>query len=693
MAAIGAAAVLEEAVPTYLGDHQNISIAAIAPAQYGDTIYDPIVVGHPPVRESISTNTYTRIDGNMTQLRVTSYGESGLDILYRFIAMGAVHDSGERFADPACHPGTRVAVLEHLSAWSNDTRPESSILWIAQMFAGDCKNKNRLGASFFFKRGHPERGSWHRLFTTIAYQLAISVPGLSLHVQHAVEANKLVVSQAKELQFQLLIVEPLKRAPVPELLPILILDGLDECEDYKIQQEILRLFIDVIRVQRLPLRILIASRPEPHICGVIQTKETFNICRLMELRADDTAYEDIRRYLKDEFSKIHSEYIAEGMDLGAVWPPHEAVEHLVQKSSGIFIYAATVIRFVGDQYTHPQEQLDSVLGLDPESTCPLDDLYTEILSVAKQNDRQLRILHVIWRRTFADPEEIDLLLDLSRGTSRLALRGWHSLLEVPPINTQLQFRWRIIMILHASFTDFLGDARRSKGWCVSFPWLHSDYLHSSIRLLSVPPSTHHVRALCCEIIGTLPEMLNHATPCDQLFGVLRNPDFQNSLFLTDYTPKSPWPHRGSQYPSDLIRLWECHRFLSTLRRFYSTFEENFGGLESSPTYKYDSLYTEILSGQSTLIFILSAKLLVPGGMYPTLRLFDLTYRIFEPFFAFRDRLDLPISEGDSLLAFIADPDRAGPLYLDPQDTAEVLILRWITRAREFMVSGDFWLDP
>src|ERR1700761_5684528 len=124
-----------------------------------------------------------------------------------------------------------------------------------------------------------------------------------------------------------------------------------------------------------------------------------------------------------------------------------------------------------------------------------------------------------------------------------------------------------------------------------------------------------------EIIGTLPEMLNHATPCDQLFGVLRNPNFQNSLFLTDYTPKSLWPHvsililstvfcllilkqRGSQYPSDLIQLWECHQFLSTLRRFYSTFEENFGGLESSPTFKYDSLYTEILSGQSTLIFIL-----------------------------------------------------------------------------------------
>ncbi|KAF7369416.1 NACHT domain-containing protein [Mycena venus] len=75
--------------------------------------------------EIIPANTY-HVGGNMTQL--TLYGEPALDILYRFIAMGATHDSGERFAEPACHPGTRIAVLEQLSAWADDTRPESSIL-------------------------------------------------------------------------------------------------------------------------------------------------------------------------------------------------------------------------------------------------------------------------------------------------------------------------------------------------------------------------------------------------------------------------------------------------------------------------------------------------------------------------------------------------------------------------------------
>jgi hypothetical protein len=368
---------------------------------------------------------------------------------------------------------------------------------IAQMFAGNCNNKGRLGASFFFKRGDPERGSWDRLFTTIAFQLAHSVPGVLLHIQHAVEVNKLVVKQAKELQIQRLIVKPLKSVPVPQLLPILILDGLDECEDTKIQQDLLRLFIDAIHVHQLPIRILIASRPEPHIRGVLQTKATFNICRLMELSADKTAYEDIRKYLHNEFSRIRSEYFADGITLGDMWPGLEVIKNLVWKSSGIFIYAVTVTCFIGDLYSgsHPQERLDSVLNLDPMSTAPLDDLYSQILSNLKQNDQQLRILHVIWQIHSGylvfrvDPEAIDMLLDLRCGTSRLALRCLHSLLEVPPIASRFKCLWQTTGVKHTSFIDFLGDPRRSKGWYVASTWLHSNLLHCMIRLLSSTPPT------------------------------------------------------------------------------------------------------------------------------------------------------------------------------------------------------------
>ncbi|KAJ7110415.1 hypothetical protein C8R44DRAFT_883572 [Mycena epipterygia] len=54
---------------------------------------------------------------------------------------------------------------------------------------------------------------------------------------------------------------------------------------------------------------------------------------------------------------------------------------IVKKSSGCFICAATVIRFVDDEYSHPIDRLAAVVALDPKSTAPLDDLYTQILSV------------------------------------------------------------------------------------------------------------------------------------------------------------------------------------------------------------------------------------------------------------------------------------------------------------------------
>jgi hypothetical protein len=72
--------------------------------------------------------------------------------------------------------------------------------------------------------------------------------------------------------------------------------------------------------------------------------------------------------------------MAKGIDLGSVWLLRATLEHLVAKSSGIFVYASTVIRYVDDEYSHPVDRLDSVLSLDPRNTAPLDDLYTQVLS-------------------------------------------------------------------------------------------------------------------------------------------------------------------------------------------------------------------------------------------------------------------------------------------------------------------------
>ncbi|KAJ6527352.1 hypothetical protein DFH09DRAFT_1371431 [Mycena vulgaris] len=357
------------------------------------------------------SNTFNSVGGDF----VTSYGEAGIDLLYCNVATEALHNSGERFEEPACHPGTRTAILEQLDLWSTDTSTESTIMWlhgcagagksaIAQMFAGNIQREGRLGASFFFK--------------------PMSVPALRSPIQQAVEHDKLVVGRAMAVSFEQLLVEPFQNVQELQHIPVIVLDGLDECADHKVQQQIVRLFIRAIRDHRLPIRLLIASRPEPHLREILEKEDIFAICRHSALSADKSAFDDIHKYFLDEFSRIHSESMDRGIDLGSHWPSPSAVNQLVRTSSATFIYATTVIRFVDDEYHHPADRLQSILDLDPQSTAPLDDLYTQILSGVPQEQatQQLRILHIIWRNIRIDPEELDLLLNLRAGTCRLILR-------------------------------------------------------------------------------------------------------------------------------------------------------------------------------------------------------------------------------------------------------------------------------
>ncbi|KAJ6564106.1 hypothetical protein B0H19DRAFT_1067698 [Mycena capillaripes] len=624
------------------------------PAPYGDLTSYPGNYTHTLFEEidgaRAHATTFNSVGGDMTQVSVTSYGESanvrktGIDILYHYVAIEALHNSGERFPEPACHPGTRTAILDELRAWALDTNPESSLLWlngsagagksaIAQMFAGECAHQGRLGASFFFRRGHTNRGTWQKLFATVAYQLATSVSEFRLPIQQSVDNDKLVIGRSMAVQFEKLLVDPFNHAPTLQFLPIIVLDGLDECEGNKIQQEILRLFIQAIRAGRLPVRILIASRPEPHLREVLDADDVFGICQQSELSADEFAYDDIRTYLRDEFSRIHLEHKARGIDLGAVWPGQKALEHLVRKSSGIFIYAATVVWFVDDEYSHPISGLDSVFRLDPNSTAPLDDLYTQILSPL--SPYVLHILHAVWRETprmLIVPEDIDMLLNQPRGTSRLAFRGLHSLVEVPPIRALPDPR-DSVTFLHASFADYLDDERRSGKWV---------------------------------LIQELPQLLSDTPPSESLIALLRNQHFQQSLFL---------------------QLWEDHSFIGAIVQNGNRPLPNSG----APSLQFDWIYSEIFTQHPELLFVVRA-LRVVGNYWAIIDLCNMTYEVFRPFLQLRDLVHLPFPAGDAPQDFLADPIRAGVLHCDPKTTAEEVALLLIHQAKEFARGAVDYMD-
>ncbi|KAF7364214.1 putative nwd2 protein [Mycena sanguinolenta] len=327
-----------------------------------------------------------------------------------------------------------------------------------QNLAGQLQDAGRLGASFFFKRGHTTRGNAKALFSTIAYQLAISVPWLREPISQIVENDPSVVARSIDIQMRKLISEPC--SPYKDRYPLaIIIDGLDECEGHDIQENILRILRSSSSDYTIPFRFFVASRPEPHIHEMFDS--SFYSDHHCSVNVEQS-FDAVNKYLCDEFARIHREHSTMAM-VSSPWPAEDVVKKLVQKSSGHFIYASTIIKFIDDKNYHPTQRLAVVQcgnSTGPQSAFDLlDQLYVTILNSAPRQSELVPILVAIVNFEVS-PEEIDQLFRLAEGDTRLRLRGLHSLLIVPSNKTDR------ISSHHASFLDFLDNPGRSGTFCV-----------------------------------------------------------------------------------------------------------------------------------------------------------------------------------------------------------------------------------
>ncbi|KAJ7766455.1 hypothetical protein B0H14DRAFT_2253018, partial [Mycena olivaceomarginata] len=164
------------------------------------------------------------------------------------------------------------------------------------------------------------------------------------------------------------------------------------------------------------------------------------------------------------------------------WPSSEILDLLVQKSSGYFIYAATVIKFVDDRDFRPTERLAAVVywqTLPTDSDRPfaaLDQLYTQILSCVPGRSRLIHILTAITHFPRLALGDVERLLGLNPGDVGLSFRRLHSIFDMPS-NGQ-------ISVYHASIPDFLGDPTRSGEFCVSILQRRLELARSVLKALS-----------------------------------------------------------------------------------------------------------------------------------------------------------------------------------------------------------------
>jgi hypothetical protein len=393
-----------------------------------------------------------------------------------------MHDSKERFPQPKCHPFTRERILRRILNWAKSDSAER-ILWVSgsagtgksaiaqtiaerfkQNVAEGNEQKVHLAATFFFFRTSPERNTSERLITTLAYQVALSVPGAKEFIAKAIEDDPAVFTRDMNSQLFQLIVHPVTLAAqgwgsVQQSL--VIIDGLDECIDKKEQTDILSAICNALTTRELPLRFLILSRPEYDIRMRFQQTDLQSATVRYVLDMDDMVTKDIATFLEAEFSRIHQEHCIRETP----WPPKYVIQFLAERASGQFIYGSTIIKFLDDRHFQPQERLEMVLGILPHGTfspfAEIDFLYTRILDAvpASKVERTLLCLGAIIDQhhlkigyvALTETKFLDQLFQLNPGGVEHLLKELHSVLN---IKSEVSIR-------HKSFSDFLTDEARS----------------------------------------------------------------------------------------------------------------------------------------------------------------------------------------------------------------------------------------
>ncbi|KAJ7436916.1 hypothetical protein FB451DRAFT_185994 [Mycena latifolia] len=396
------------------------------------------------------------------------HSETGIQTLHRAVALEALHDSMESFPQPRCHPQTRTSMLDNLYSWATEENTTYSIYWlhgpagagksaIMQTLCRRLQDSGQFSGSFFFKRSHTTRGNAKALFVTLAYQLALRHPELKGPISESVEGDPSTVGREMDVQLAKLIIGPCAALTNSPSITLLI-DGLDECNGNDVQQEVLRLLGSA--VSKIPmLRILIAGRPEPQISQAFKEPGMNGLYHLLDIRP---SFMDIRSYLLSEFNRIHHEHEETMASVPTPWPTRDIFEVLVDKSSGYFIYVATIIKFIDDRDFRPTERLAAVIeNLPTECGTPfhaLDELYSQILRDVPSQSRMLNILCVIVHGSMLrrSTKNIERLLGLNPGDVKLTLRRLQSLLLVPEDETD------VISLHHKSFPDFLIDPNRSR---------------------------------------------------------------------------------------------------------------------------------------------------------------------------------------------------------------------------------------
>ena len=453
----------------------------------------------------------------------------GKDLLLQSASPAALPDSSERIDQPRCMEETRVELCQELDDWEKSPLGAATMKWVSGgagdgktalllTFADLCRRQKRAVGAFFASNRITDCSDGNRIVPTLALQLMQAFPSTAKYIGKALRDDPHLLSKGREVQMNALIVEPIKRierltrflATVTFGLitypTLIVIDGLDEVTGKEVQADIIKIIGNTMKDIRLPLRFLLASRPEPHIVDAInKLRSQFpeDHVSIMDLREDTLVHRDIRHYFKVKFEEIR----AKDTYLPQDWPGEDVIEQLGDKASGQFIYATTIMPYIMTVYHSPEERLAIIRGLldRPPGDKPyhnLDELYSLITRNANRRADMLQIMALVLiinrlistanapAGTFAwlcSPQNLGDILGLRKGDVRRCLVDMHSVVNVGDDNSDIK-------IYHKSFSDFLLDPSR-----LNEPVANVEDMHDSLFSHLIGTSKH--RDTILQVLG------------------------------------------------------------------------------------------------------------------------------------------------------------------------------------------------
>jgi hypothetical protein len=362
-------------------------------------------------------------------------------------------------------PGTREETLKILMDWASFDPDQFGVYWLTGM-AGTGKTtiaksfctmlaKTTMCSTFFISRNDDNRRNHQNFIPTIAYGLARQHRDIYDGVIAALKQEPDIWHRPMEEQVKALITEPIGDRRV-----IIVIDALDECQKIQSAATLIQTLTDGLRQSHV--KMLVTSRPEKAIVDAFDQVLAQTLTRRNV--EDAVVASDIRLFYERSFADIGRE-----QGLAVNWHSSEDLDVLTERAGPLFIYAATLVKFIGDERGDPESRLrewidreNSLAETEPAAE-HLDKLYVQVLQAAVTNSSghpnagyktriEQLVSTIVISQTPLSLRALTRLLEANEREVRSDVRALSSVVSFSDDGP--------IQIFHPSFADFVLSRKR-----------------------------------------------------------------------------------------------------------------------------------------------------------------------------------------------------------------------------------------